>query len=101
MSAFAPQRVSTSARLRLAEPQYATTHNRYVMIQLRHAVWRTAERIVHITVFDPERIRDRATYQNSAQRSEGIHYVLVAGALVVDKGELVPGVKPGQLLRHE
>lgn len=54
-----------------------------------------------ITIFDPETIRDRATYQKSAQTSVGIRYVLVAGQVVIDGGELVAGIKAGRLLRHE
>ena len=53
-----------------------------------------------ITVFDPNAIIDRATFQNPAQYSEGVEYVLVNGTLVVDEGQLVPGVAPGQPLRH-
>ena len=32
-----------------------------------------------ITVFDPERVVDRATFENPAQYSEGIPFVLVSG----------------------
>jgi len=51
-----------------------------------------------ITVFDPERIIDRATYQNPYQTSEGILYVIVAGEPVVVRGELVEDAYPGQRL---
>lgn len=54
-----------------------------------------------ITIFDPETIRDRATYQKSAQTSVGIHYVFVVGQVVVEKGALVESVKPGNLLHHD
>lgn len=53
-----------------------------------------------ITLFDPNTIIDRATYENSAQYSEGVHYVLVNGTVVLDKGEFVPGVTPGQPIRR-
>jgi dihydroorotase len=48
-----------------------------------------------IAVFDPARVMDRATFENPAQYSEGIEYVLVNGTLVVKSGELVDGVAPG------
>jgi N-acyl-D-aspartate/D-glutamate deacylase len=53
-----------------------------------------------ITVFDPARVIDRATFENPAQYSEGIEYVLVNGTSVVRKGELVGGIFPGLGLRR-
>jgi dihydroorotase len=53
-----------------------------------------------ITVFDPARVIDRATFDNPAQYSEGIPYVLVDGVFVVKDGAVVQGVAPGRgLLR--
>ena len=53
-----------------------------------------------ITVFDPARVIDRATFENPAQYSEGIQYVLVNGTLVVKSGEFVEGVAPGLPVRR-
>jgi len=53
-----------------------------------------------ITVFDPARVIDRATFEKPAQYSEGISYVLVNGTLVVKDGELVDGVAPGIAVRR-
>jgi dihydroorotase len=53
-----------------------------------------------ITVFDPERVVDRATFENPAQYSEGIPFVLVNGVVVVRDGQLVEGVAPGRGLRR-
>ena len=53
-----------------------------------------------ITVFDPARVTDRATFDKPAQYSEGIPYVLVNGTLVVDRGELVSGIAPGRGVRR-
>ena len=53
-----------------------------------------------ITVFDPATVIDKATFENPAQYSEGIDYVLVGGTLVVNRGQLVDGVFPGQGLRR-
>lgn len=53
-----------------------------------------------ITVFDPARVIDRATFEKPARYSEGIPYVLVNGTLAVNHGELVDGVAPGQPVRR-
>jgi N-acyl-D-aspartate/D-glutamate deacylase len=52
-----------------------------------------------ITVFDPNRIIDRATYEKPADHSEGIQFVLVNGVAVVQDGQLVDGVFPGRAAR--
>jgi N-acyl-D-aspartate/D-glutamate deacylase len=53
-----------------------------------------------ITVFDADRVIDRATFDNPAQYSEGIPYVLVNGAFVVKDGQLQQNVSPGRGLRR-
>jgi len=52
-----------------------------------------------ITVFDPIRIIDRATFDEPLQYSGGIQFVLVNGTLVVKDGLLVEGVFPGRAAR--
>ena len=52
-----------------------------------------------LTVFDPQRIIDRATYDAPDQYSAGIEHVLVGGTFVVRDGALVEGVQPGRPLR--
>ncbi|HLZ49641.1 MAG TPA: amidohydrolase family protein [Candidatus Acidoferrum sp.] len=52
-----------------------------------------------ITVFDPQRVIDKATYEDPLEYSEGIQYVLVNGVLVVKDGGLVDGVFPGRAAR--
>ncbi|HKV62129.1 MAG TPA: amidohydrolase family protein [Candidatus Acidoferrum sp.] len=49
-----------------------------------------------ITVFDPDRVIDRATYEKPLQHSEGIPFVLVNGVPVVKEGQVVDGVFPGR-----
>lgn len=51
-----------------------------------------------LVLFDPDRIRDRATYENPRQFPEGIHTVMVNGQVLVEKGELKKG-RPGKVLR--
>ena len=52
-----------------------------------------------ITVFDPERVIDKATFDEPLQYSEGIQFVLVNGTPVVRDGKLVEGVLPGRAAR--
>ena len=49
-----------------------------------------------ITVFDPERIIDKATYEDPLEYSQGIQFVFVNGVTVVKDGQLVDGVFPGR-----
>jgi len=51
-----------------------------------------------IVVFDPATIRDLATFDNPNQLSQGMEYVLVNGAPVIDQGKMT-GAKPGKVLR--
>ena len=51
-----------------------------------------------IVVFDLATINDRATFQKPMEPSVGVHYLLVAGTLVVDDGKIVSGVYPGRAL---
>ncbi len=53
-----------------------------------------------ITVFDPNRVIDRATFENPAQYSEGIPYVLVGGTLVVKDSQIQSEVFPGTGIRR-
>src|SRR5258705_7714477 len=52
-----------------------------------------------ITIFDPEKIIDKATFAEPLQFSDGIPFVLVNGVAVVKKGQLVEGVFPGRAAR--
>jgi N-acyl-D-aspartate/D-glutamate deacylase len=49
-----------------------------------------------ITVFNPETVKDKATFDEPLQYSEGIPFVLVNGVAVVKNGQLVDGVFPGR-----
>ena len=52
-----------------------------------------------ITVFDPDRIRDRATYEEPTRYAEGIDYVIVNGKVVLDGGAMT-SARPGRFLRR-
>ncbi len=49
-----------------------------------------------ITVFDPNSIIDKATFEGGLEFSEGIEYVLVNGTFVLKNGETVSNIFPGQ-----
>jgi N-acyl-D-aspartate/D-glutamate deacylase len=53
-----------------------------------------------LAIFDANRVTDRATFENPAQYSEGMVYVLVNGVPVVRSGSLVDGVAPGRGVRR-
>jgi len=52
-----------------------------------------------LTLFDPERVKDRATWASPALHPDGIPYVLVGGVPVISKGRIVPDTFPGQGMR--
>ena len=51
-----------------------------------------------IVVFDPNTIRDKATFAEPTLPSEGVSYVFVNGVLVLEGGKFT-GAKPGKVLR--
>ena len=53
-----------------------------------------------ITIFDPEQVADRATFDNPHQYAAGIATVIVNGVVVIDEGEHT-GALPGQVLRRQ
>jgi N-acyl-D-aspartate/D-glutamate deacylase len=52
-----------------------------------------------LTIFDPEEVTDRATFDDPHQYAAGIATVIVNGVVVIDEGEHT-GALPGQVLRH-
>jgi dihydroorotase len=71
--------------------------NRAPMFQNKGRISEGAD--ADITVFDPQRIIDKATFDDPLQYSAGIQFVLVNGVPVVSNGELVGGVFPGRVAR--
>jgi N-acyl-D-aspartate/D-glutamate deacylase len=49
-----------------------------------------------ITIFNPETIRDNATYSDPYQEASGIAYVIVNGQAIISGGRQVEGVYPGK-----
>lgn len=60
---------------------------------LREGCW------ADITVFNPEKVIDRADFQNPAQYPKGIPYVIVNGAVVIENGNHAKAL-PGKVLKH-
>jgi N-acyl-D-aspartate/D-glutamate deacylase len=52
-----------------------------------------------VVVFDPEAIRDLATFEQPNQLSEGMRFVLVNGVPVIDEGKMTNAL-PGKVLRR-
>lgn len=53
-----------------------------------------------ITIFDPETVAERATYQNPHQYAAGIDHVLINGTPVIAAGEHT-GALPGMMLKRQ
>jgi len=60
---------------------------------IREGMW------ADITIFNPDKIMDKATFFNPHQYSEGIEYVMVNGKIVIEKGEHTREM-PGKVLRR-
>ncbi len=56
-------------------------------------------KVADLVVFDPDRFRDRATFEQPHQYSEGVFYLFVNGELVIDRGRYT-GALAGRPLRH-
>lgn len=52
-----------------------------------------------LVLFDPEAIRDMATFDEPKLPSQGIRFVLVNGQVALDEGKVV-GVRNGRVLRR-
>src|SRR6202451_2769371 len=51
-----------------------------------------------VVIFDPATVRDLATFENPNQLSQGMDYVLINGAPVIEQGKMT-GALPGKVLR--
>jgi len=52
-----------------------------------------------VVIFDPEQVRDLATFDKPNQLSEGMRFVLVNGVPVIDEGRMTNAL-PGKVLTH-
>jgi len=53
-----------------------------------------------VVVFDPEKVRDTATYDKPNQGAEGMQFVLVNGVPVIADGKMTNAL-PGKVLTHQ
>lgn len=53
----------------------------------------------NLTIFDPDRVIDRATYEEPTRYPEGIDSVIVNGVVVVERG-VQQDTLPGRVIRH-
>lgn len=53
-----------------------------------------------IVIFDPTKVRDKATFDDPHAYPEGINYVLVNGALTIEEGKHTKE-RAGQVIRHQ
>ena len=66
-------------------------------LELDHRGFIKPDNFADITIFDPNEIADRATYENPHQYSVGVKQVFVNGVQVLKDGEYA-GTKPGRAL---
>jgi N-acyl-D-glutamate deacylase len=57
--------------------------------------------VADITIFDPNTVKDNATYAKGTLPSTGILHVMVNGVIVMKDQEPLKGVNPGQPIRFE
>jgi N-acyl-D-aspartate/D-glutamate deacylase len=55
--------------------------------------------LADITIFNPQKVNNRASYTNPYQSSEGIEYVLINGKLVLEKDRFYSTELAGKVLR--
>ena len=53
-----------------------------------------------ITIFNPKTVKNNASYTNPYQPSKGIEYVIINGALVLEKDKFYPKALAGKVLRR-
>ncbi|MEE8449107.1 MAG: amidohydrolase family protein, partial [Thermodesulfobacteriota bacterium] len=53
-----------------------------------------------LVVFDPDQIKDTATYASPFSHPQGIHYVIVNGQLAVSQGETT-GIRAGRVVKSK
>jgi len=51
-----------------------------------------------VIAFDPQSVGDRATYQAPREPSVGMKFVIVGGAVLIDRGALLPDRFPGRAI---
>lgn len=68
------------------------------MLGLEDRGWIKEGYVADILVFNPETIRDKGTWQEPHQYSEGVEYLLINGKFAIDNGNFT-GILPGKPIR--
>jgi len=84
--------------IRLEEAIRKMTHYPASIMRIRDRGLLQRDYWADIVIFDPDKIIDRATYQNPHQYPSGIHYVMVNGKIAVEEKNLAQEAY-GKLLR--
>jgi N-acyl-D-aspartate/D-glutamate deacylase len=85
--------------LRLEEAVRKMTSQNAIKLGLHDRGLIRAGLLADLTLFNPDRVIDRATYTEPFQYSAGIEYVMVNGRMVLDRGKHT-GAQPGRALRR-
>ena len=86
--------------LRLEDAVRKMTSLNAAKIGIRDRGWVRAGMFADLAIFDANRVIDHSTYSEPFQYSEGIQYVIVNGAVVIDQTTHTPA-RPGRALRHQ
>lgn len=54
-----------------------------------------------INIFDLAKLKDKATYENSQQYSQGLEYVLINGQIALEKGSVTTVLAGKPIIRHQ
>lgn len=85
--------------LTLEQAIYKMTGGSAAALGWRDRGWIREGCVADITVFDPDRIRDHASYDQPHQYATGVSTVTVNGSVVIDAGEHT-GLLPGNVLKR-
>lgn len=85
--------------LRLEDAVRKMTSLNAAKLGLRDRGLLRAGHFADVTLFDPERVIDRSTFEDPFHYNEGIECVIVNGQVVLEKGKHT-GARPGRALRH-
>ena len=94
------QFVREEALISLEEAVRSMTSAPAARIGMRHRGLVRDGYVADLVVFDPERVRANATYEEPRRFPDGIEWVLIGGEAVVERGDHT-GARPGRVLRRD
>ena len=99
VAAIGAASVRESGVLRLEDAVRKMTSLNAAKLGIPHRGLLRPGQFADLTLFDPDKVIDRATYEQPFQYPEGIEYVVVNGQLVLEHGKPT-GAKPGRAIRR-